>query len=238
MKIAICDDDAVERSIIKQYIETHHENNPSLKLDIHTFESGEELIATYKNGTVFDFLFLDIQMGGIDGIKTAQEVKRANKHAIIFFVTGFARYVTAAFALEAFQFILKPINKDAFDHEFRRALKKYYVQYKKYVIESKSSTTALEIKDIVYMESSDHYVNIHTEKSKYTKRGKLDVEEKALTSYGFVRTHQRYLVNMAYIFEITQTEVILKNGSHAQVSTRKRSEVMDSYNIYLAGYTI
>ena len=238
MIIAICDDDAVERNIIEQYIVAHNDDNSSLKFDIHLFESGEDLIAAYKNGLVFDFLFLDIQMDGIDGIKTAQEVKRINKCVIIFFITGFARYVTAAFALEAFQFILKPVNKDAFDHEFQRALKKYHMEHKKYIIESYSSTIALEIKDIIYMESTDHYVNIHTENSKHIKRGKLDVEEKALTSYGFVRTHQRYLVNMAYIIEITQTEVVLQNGSHAQISTRKRSEVMNSFNIYLAGFTI
>jgi len=238
MLIAICDDDKRERDRIEQYITDFRSNVPSFSFDIATFCSGEELICAYNEGACFDFLFLDIQMKDIDGIQAAQEIRKVNKYAIIFFISGFTQYVSAAFALNAFQFLIKPVKKEAFDREFRRALKKHLLTHKKYIIDLNQRAIVLEIKDILYIESTDHSVIVHSERGQYTKHGKLSDEEKKLVSFGFVRTHQSFLVNMAYIAEITQTDVILSNGIKVMVSRRKRAEVMGCYNRYMTGFSI
>jgi len=238
MRIAICDDEKRERESIAQYIAAYRNAHPAVPFEISAFSCGEELLAAYHEAKDFDFLFLDIQMKDIDGIQTAKEIRKTNKHAIIFFITGFTQYVSAAFTLNAFQFLLKPVKKEAFDREFGRALKQYFMEHQKYIIEIDSRTVALEIKDIVFLNSSDHYITIRTEQGKHIKRGKLNDEEKTLTPYGFVRTHNSFLVNMAYIFEITQKEVILKNGSRAALSARKRADVIDSFNSFLVGCAV
>ena len=238
MRIAICDDNQRDRDIIEQLILGYEKIYPKIHFHVSTYSCGEELLSTYSDGTSFDMLFLDIQMKDIDGIQAAQEIRKTNKHAIIFFITGFTQYVSAAFTLNAFQFIIKPIKRDVFEREFRRALKKHYVERKKFIIESDSKIIALEIKDITYLESADHYVIVHTEQNKYLKRAKLIDEEKALTPYGFVRTHHKYLVNMAYIFEITQNVAVLKNGSCPLLSARKRVEVLGCFNSFLAGSSL
>ncbi|MDR1156875.1 MAG: LytTR family DNA-binding domain-containing protein [Oscillospiraceae bacterium] len=238
MRIAICDDDQRERDTVERLVLGYEKTYPEVPFHISAFDSGEALLAVYRDGTNFDMLFLDIQMKDIDGIQTAQEIRKTNQHAIIFFITGFTQYISAAFTLNAFQFIVKPVKKDMFDREFRRALKKHFMGHKKYIVESDARTIALEIKDIVYMESLDHYIAVHTERNEYIKRGQLNGEEKALVPYGFVRTHRKYLVNMAYIFEITQNDMVLKSGDHLQLSARKHSEVMNSFNHFLAGHSL
>lgn len=140
MRIAICDDDERERNTVEEYVRAYQGIYPSILFDISAYCSGEELLAAYQGGAKFDFLFLDIQMKDIDGIQTAQKIRKTNKHAIIFFITGFTQYISDAFTVNAFQFLLKPVKKDAFDREFQRALDQYFIEHKTYMFEDKSRT--------------------------------------------------------------------------------------------------
>ena len=233
MQIAICDDEHLQRKNIATYLQSYHADYPAVT--VQEFCCGEDLLAAIGAGHSFDFFFLDIQMREIDGIKTAQEIRKSNSHAIIFFITSYMQYVSAAFTLGAFQFLVKPVKQEAFDREFKRAIHKHLMDHKKYVIESKSRTVTLEIKDITYLESSKHHIIIHAGHAEYVKPGKLNDEEAKLRPYGFVRTHQGFLVNMDCIFEIMQEDIMLKDGSIIMVSTRKRTDVLQKYNRFLAG---
>lgn len=233
MHIAICDDEAYQRAAIVSFIEPFLTKYPSIT--IAEFCCGEDLLAAAQAGQHFDFFFLDIQMKQIDGIQTAQELRKDNPAAIIFFITSFLSYVSAAFSLSAFQFLVKPVKKDTFEREFQRAIEKYLMDRQKYLVESRSRIVTLEIKDIVYLESSKHHIILHAGQREFIKLGKMNDEEKQLRPYGFIRTHQAFLVNMAYFYEILPEDVMLKDGSKAMISIRRRSEVLQSYSRYLAG---
>jgi DNA-binding LytR/AlgR family response regulator len=233
MRIAICDDEQQQREMIAGYLQPY--KKIFANLSVEQFDCGEALLASLAAGQVFDFYFLDIQMKDINGIQTGQEIRKHSQHAILFFITSFTRYVSAAFTLNAFQFLVKPVKQESFDREFRRAVNKYLTAHKKYPIENKSRIITLEIQDLVYLESSAHHIIVYTDANEYIKPGKLNDEEKSLSPYGFVRTHQGFLVNMAYIFEIGQENILLTNGSTAMVSIRKRTEVLQKYNKYLTG---
>jgi len=236
MKIAICEDEEYQRDIIEGYILNHESQYPGIT--ITAYKSGEELLDAYRQGEQYDFLFMDIQMKEIDGIKTAQEIKKHNRHLIIFFITGYTKYVSAAFSLNAFQFLIKPVRQDLFDREFERAIRKYHREHQKYVINNKTGTISLEIKDVMYLESSNHQIIVHTEDNEYIKTNTMNDEEKRLTPYGFVRTHQSFMVNMAYITEITEGDAVLNDGRLVMVSARKRTEVLNCFNQFLAGYSV
>jgi len=233
MLAAICDDEAYQRTKLAGYLEPFRSENPNLQ--IVEFSCGEDLLAAIHGGQVFDFVFLDIRMKEIDGIQTAQEIRRGNQSAILFFITSFTQYVSAAFTVNAFQFLVKPIRQDVFDREFRRAIQKHLLNHQKYVIQNKSRTVALEIPDITYLECSAHHIIVHTTGNEYVKSGKLNIEEQQLIPYGFVRSHQAFLVNMTHILEILPEDILLKNGAKAMVSARKRAFVLQSYNKFLAG---
>ena len=236
MRVAICEDEEYQRNTIIQFIMNHTIQYPGIT--VSAFTCGEDLLSAYEHGDSFDLIFLDIQMKDMNGIATAYEIRKKSRHAILFFITGHTQYVSAAFALSAFQFLIKPVRQDTFDREFKRAVNKYHRDRQKYVINTKASTMTLEIKDIHFMEIRDHRIVIHSETQEYIKSGKLNDEEKKMRPYGFIRTHQSYLVNMAYIRVITEKDVIMTNGKQAAVSARKRAEVLAAFNQYLAGYAL
>ena len=197
VKIAICEDEKYQREIMQQYILEHREYDSNM--EISAFSSGEAFLDACAAGEKYDILFLDIQMAGVNGIEVAHEKRKKNKNTIIFFITGFAEYVSDAFVVDAFQFLQKPVRKELFDREFSRALKKYYTQNKLYPINDKSKLLSLKLQEIVYLEVLVREIIIHTTSGKYSKIGKMDAEEKQLFPYGFIRIHRTYLVNMNHI---------------------------------------
>ena len=231
MRIAICDDDKSQRDLIEQYVIAHSAEYQNIKTT--TFSSGEDLLAALKQKT-FDILLLDIELHGISGIETATKIRESNSDLIIIFITGYVNYVSDALKTNAFQFLVKPVKKDFFDEEFKRAISKYQNEHQKYVIRLKSGVTMLEVNDIIYIESSNREMYIYTKDRKHTKPGKIGDEEDVLTNYGFVRCHQGFLVNMKYILDIEKNNLILKNGIKIMLSKRKRLEVLERYNMYFA----
>ena len=81
IKIGICDDNAKIVSKIKRYVESYDKE----KADIRTFKNGEELLAEEE---VFDAIFLDIDMDGINGIETAQKIRIYDKDVKIIYITN------------------------------------------------------------------------------------------------------------------------------------------------------
>lgn len=81
--------------------------------------------------------------------------------------------------------------EEEFNKEFKRVIKQYYTQHAKCIITRKNNTAALEIKNIVYIESYQRHLYVVTkDKEKYINAGKLNEKEKQLFPLGFVRTHQ------------------------------------------------
>ena len=236
MRIAICDDEKFYREKVKENLDTYKKEYP--EIEILEFNCGEDLIAFYNIGEKFDFLFLDIQMKDIDGVQTAQEIRKWDNHVIIFFITSHVSFVSATFRVGAFQFLTKPINETDFKKDFDRAIEQHKINHYKYIVKYKDSTVKLEIKNIIYIEAINRHLFVVDKANRYECIGKLRDEEKKLSSYGFVRCHQGFLVNIAYIKLVNKTSIVLKNGNEIPVSKGLRSNLMDYFNKYIARYSV
>ena len=58
----------------------------------------------------FDAAFLDVQMGRVDGVTLARELKLINPHINLIFATAYQDYMLNAFDLSASDYLLKPIT--------------------------------------------------------------------------------------------------------------------------------
>lgn len=236
MRIAICDDEKFYRDKIKGCLEEYITLYP--EISIGEFSCGEDLIDAYDNGEEFDFLFLDIEMKEINGVETAQKIKTRDNNIITFFITSYVSFISDTFRVGAFQFLIKPIDKDEFRKDFNRAIEQYKVNNHKYIVKYKDLTIALEIKDIIYIEAYNRHLFIFDGINRYECIGKLKDEEKKLSFYGFIRCHQGFLVNMSYIKIIGKTSILLKDGEEIPVSKRLRPTIMEEFNRYIMRYII
>lgn len=175
MKIAVCDDDSSAREHIVSLI-----NKQTDHAEILSFSSGEELLDADPDP---DICFLDVEMKGLSGMETAglmrqRQDERDGPSCIIIFITGYEKYMSDAFDVSAFHYLLKPLNEEKFRAVLGRALKELSAESerrKRYILIKNSGVQQkLYIKDIYYIESANKKVIIHTSDGTFECYGKMD----------------------------------------------------------------
>lgn len=75
------------------------------------YASADEYLA---DGREHDLIFLDIEMEGSDGMRSARPIwgMDACRQTIIVFVTDYEKYVYGAFDVGAFQYLVKPVGRN------------------------------------------------------------------------------------------------------------------------------
>lgn len=76
-KIAICDDSDIDRQYIAGFIKRWADQS-SHRIQIADFSSAESFLFHYAEEKDYDMLFLDIEMGAIDGVTLAKQLRKNN----------------------------------------------------------------------------------------------------------------------------------------------------------------
>ncbi|RKI99223.1 DNA-binding response regulator [bacterium D16-54] len=232
MRIAVCDDDRAIREELFRLIQKQVS-----EADIMEYQSGEELINARGN---FDIYFLDIEMGEVSGMDIARRIREqednGRQRSIIIFVTGYREYMEAAFDVNAFHYLIKPIDTEKFSEVFRRAWKEaavFYEQEKKYIIVKSSGTQQkILLKNIYYIESGNKKVIFHTTNGTLEVYGKMEELEKGLGNT-FYRCHRCYLVNMEKISAYSADNIQVINGDNLLLARKKYSDFIKIYMRYV-----
>lgn len=93
IQIAIVDDESRQIKIIQQSIQNFfRQKNRADDYRIDTFHSGESLIMSSR---LYDLIFLDIQMNGMDGIETAKKIRTWDRKVCVIYVSNYTEKMAA-----------------------------------------------------------------------------------------------------------------------------------------------
>lgn len=113
IKIAVCDSSRESGDCLKDLIVRQ---KPGTR--VQAFVSAEEVLAF---GEDFDIYFLDIKgAGGMELARHLRAREQGRRHIIIF-VTGYRDYMEAAFDVQAFHYLVKPIDREKFAQVLEKA---------------------------------------------------------------------------------------------------------------------
>ena len=84
--------------------------------EILSYNSSLDALKDNRN-TKIDIAFLDIEMPGLNGIRLAKELKKANPQVKIIFVTAFDNYAMDAYKIHASGYLSKPVKADKIKEE-------------------------------------------------------------------------------------------------------------------------
>lgn len=205
MNIAICDDDKSFRNLLEKHLKNYFDER-SISLNFFQFSCGEDLL---DNDILFDLVFLDIEMGEINGIDTGKELKRKNPHNIIFVITSYEGYLDDAFKIQAFRFLSKPLNVvrlyKALDDATELINNDIIVFYD---VKSASDVRIYTI-DIIFIEIDKKKTKIVTTNGTYYSNQKISVWKNKLNGISFVCPHSSYIANLDYSIKHTRTLLVL-----------------------------
>lgn len=198
IRIAICDDETVFLQSISKTL-TRQFQQLNFKNQIDIFVSGEELLNLHKKHP-YDVIFLDICMPTMNGFEVAKGIRQWNGEALLIFVTSQDALVYSSLDYRPFQFVRKnhPLS---FTKELQSVTEKIIRHFHDMELLELDlglgERRTLCYRDIAYLKSSLHYIEYHlVNGEKLRVRQSISEAAEQLQSYGFIKTHRQYIVNM------------------------------------------
>ncbi len=221
LKIAICDDEEVWITNIANRTKTFFERqNTSIKID--AFINANNLLK--QDLRCYDIILLDVNMENLNGIEVAQQIREHTQKAILIYISSFVQYAIKGYSVRAFQYLLKSDLDETFEPCMKDVLIQLPLKNKTYEI--KSLNRKIPLSDIVYLQSKDHVVLVHTkENEKICYLGTLSGAEETINSNNFLRVHKSYIVNMQYILMMKSRLITLTTGETITCSKGNYKEV-------------
>ncbi len=199
VRIALCDDDPLA---IKQLSEALQQYDPGLK--IHPYADGKTLVTDVEDG-VFDadLLFLDVCMPEMDGIETARRVRTVMKDLKIVFLTSSTDFYSQAYEVFAFNYLVKPVQKERLNAVLDRALEELHKERGYQIcIQYKGVTHRIDCRNILYAESQNKMILFHLVDGTVLKcYGKMEEIFKNVYDPSYFRCHQSFIVNLSHVTE-------------------------------------
>ncbi len=222
LSIAVCDDMPVECAELARLIENMLKEFGT-EFSLKRFFDGQELL---KGVDSFDIIFLDIKMPEISGIELAEQMRDNGCGSIIVFVTSAEEYVYKAYDVEAFHFLLKPVNEE----KLKNVLKKAVVKVTScnnddfLVISSEHQIKKILLRDILYIESVGRTVKIHCNNGVLETYKQIGDLEQTLSDKHFFRCHKSFLLNLEYVSHFDKAGIVMENRDTVFLA-RKRAKI-------------
>lgn len=226
--ILVCDD---EQAFVDKLGDWLRRNTArDLTPDVHTCTDP----AALSDGELssFDIIFLDIDMGYVNGIEVARRLRRLQAHALLIFMTNYVEYSPEGYEVNAFRFLLKSQLEAKLPSYYKDALQVLQRREEVFTYAFNGETCRVKLRDILYLESQSRMLCLHTlapARGESCFYGKMEEVEERLAGSGFVRVHKSYLVNMAHIRRMSYAEVLLDDGTALPVSQRKYPTIRTIY---------
>ena len=234
LSVAIVEDSEPDAEILKDYLH-RYETEQDVRFRIAQFRDGDEIAVNYRGG--YDLLLLDIEMQFMDGMKAAEEIRKVDPEVIIVFVTCAPQYAICGYAVDAFDYILKPVDYTAFSRRLdlvRQRLEKRQSQYLS--VPYQGGVYKIDTSEIYYIEIQNHSLLFHTKGGNLNSTGTLRELEEKLPAQRFFRSSKGYLVNLEYVDRVEGEDAIV-HGERVQVSRAKHNGFLNALNHYLGEVT-
>ncbi|MEM7105326.1 MAG: LytTR family DNA-binding domain-containing protein [Bacteroidota bacterium] len=233
-KVAIIDDEAPARSLLREYLEDY----PSLVI-VGEANNGVDAIRLIKEFSP-EIVFLDIQMTGMTGFEVLKKLKEVPR---IIFSTAYDQYALKAFEVNAVDYLLKPYTKGRFAKAIEKvvsagddnlaslkALAENLLRESgsgskfpsKILVPHKNRLTALDVDDIIWIDAEKDYSRLITEGQNFLSNYGIGQIEERLDPERFIRVHRSSIININFVQEIfkypSSYDIKMKNGDLVRVS--------------------
>ncbi|MCR5599833.1 MAG: LytTR family DNA-binding domain-containing protein [Ruminococcus sp.] len=236
INIAICDDDNDIIKTLKEAISEYSTSN-SLEFKVQSFGCGEKLLESKIN---FDLVFLDIEMSGIDGLKTAQLFRQMDRRAKIVYVTNHSECALRSYAVHPFDFVVKPFKKERIYsvlNELSHYLSEDTENEAVIQLKGEDGPLLLSLRNIYVFEyTGNRRITVYTKSEKYRIKGSLSDIFSLINSESFVSPHKSFIINMEHIDKLNSFTLYTTNGIEVPVAQKKLKEFHNEFSRFIKNY--
>ncbi len=237
MKAIIIDDERLARQELKNLLAAH--KDVEIIAECSDANQGKEKINEMKP----DIVFCDIHMPGKSGLELVEEISAT---VDVVFITAHDEHAIKAFELNAFDYLLKPVNSD----RLAETIKKLSVKESAVKMDNNAPLTNadmvfikdgekcwfVKLSDIRLFESEGNYVRVYFDTFRPLILRSLNSLETRLNEKQFFRASRKHMINMNYIASVETwfnggLNIKLKDGKEVEVSRRQAVRLKDMMSL-------
>jgi len=247
IRALVIDDEPLARDMIREMLA----GDPEVEI-IAECANGREAVEAIRSMSP-DLIFLDIQMPELGGFEVLESFE-ANQVPYVIFATAYDQYAVRAFEVHAFDYLLKPFDRERFDVAWQRAkaqikhdrtgerdrhilalleeLKAGPRYLERLVVKAGGRVFFLDVDQIHCIEAEGNYVRIHDNSKHYLLRETISGLEEQLDPKQFLRIHRSAIVKIDKIKELQpwfhgEYRIILENGKQLTLSRNYRANLQE-----------
>ncbi|MDR3053496.1 MAG: LytTR family DNA-binding domain-containing protein [Coriobacteriales bacterium] len=227
LRIAICEDTPSDAERLTSFISLS-----TMSSEVAQYVAGEKLLEVFERG-MYDLIFLDVYMGALTGVQTAQRIRELDSQVVIVFTTTSDDFTREGYRLNAYKYLLKPLEADDVSDALELAtLKRDKAQGAAINIVSEGKPVAVPMGDIIYVESRNRKSLVVTAAATFSTATSIDALEKMLPAPRFLRSHRSFIVNLDHVEDIDE-DFAMDNGGRAYIRVKDFRAVKRAYDSYL-----
>lgn len=226
IQFAVCDDEPLMIQELSSRLSRYMEEHQYTSYCISSFSNGRALL---EHSGSLDVIFLDIQMEQPDGMETAKLLRQQGNRSLLVFVTVLRECVFDAFAVEAYDYLVKPLDDGHFKRTMDRLLKGLEQRTARTIVVQRGAAwEVIPLAELVYCEVLGRKVYLHKRDGTITDYyDKLEHLEHRVDRR-FFKCHRSYLVNLDYIRGCQNGQVILLQGETIPVSRLRERDLIQA----------
>jgi len=222
LKVLIVDDEIHAQNLLHGFVDGY-QSVLKVVQKCADLMSAVEYIKTHP----VDVVFLDVEMPVHHGTKIGDFLSREERPAIIY-VTAYSNFAIEAIRLGAFDYIVKPIDREALfgclDRFFEERGQDLLKQQENLVISTHQGQIILDYSDILFLQANGSYTEIYTSETRVIASKPIKYFRQTLTQQ-FIRVHRSYIVNKKAVGRLVKKENnwwILFNESNHEVPVSRK----------------
>lgn len=242
LRVLIADDDMGMRTVMRKIVERVEDF--VLVAEAADGKTALELTEKLKP----DVVFLDVEMPEMTGVECARAIEDMNPNIIIIFATAHDSYMSDAFEVYAFDYLIKPFKVERVIQTLERARERLFSRTSRtlsapapkpkavggrMMLRHREGVTFINLQDILLIQREDRSTVLYTANNeRYVTNDTLSEMEEKLPSDVFFRCHKSYIINLHHIKDITPygrwTYVIRLEGTqHDALITHEKYEELE-----------
>jgi len=232
IRVAVVEDDPGYRAQLQRYLRQYEEQSGE-KCAVTCFTDGDEIAIGYK--AEYDIILMDVDMRFMDGMTAAEEIRRLDGEVVILFITNLPQYAIRGYAVDALDYVLKPISYYAFAQCLERALGRLQNRQRRrfLLLTVKNGVLKLDVSRIHFIEVDGRRLLYHTTDGVVDAAGSMGRAEAELAGANFFRCNKGYLVNLEHVTAVRGDSAVV-GGETVQLSRSRRKAFLDALNDYLS----
>ena len=246
MRVLIVDDETDARFLLANLLKRHCSDTVELVGEADDVEAAVDAIRQLEP----DVVLLDIRMRTGTGFDVLQQLDSIDFEVI--FITAHDEFAIQAIDFSASAYLLKPVRLKDLKAALERVQQRLGRQRSgqgnqlrvlvdmatgsaidKLVVAHMDGFQVLQLHEIVRMEADSNYTRIFlVNGSEVVVSRSLGEYDDLLNAHGFLRVHQKHLVNLSHVTGYSRGaagQVQLSNGSEVALSRRRKPELLKRF---------